>query len=204
MQIRVVADQPWDVQADVLVVPIVGEPMWDGPLGEVDRRTGGELTALHAFGEIRRKRFATSLVASGELTAGRIVTVSAGDAEILDREAVVRTAAAAERRLSGRDVNRLAIWISPLVEALGEGAPQVAELVARGVIEGSYEPQAIYRDSVETAPPVLDELVIVAPGEDVAALERSAERGRIIGEGANFARTLSNRASNDVSPEVLA
>ena len=31
-----------------------------------------------------------------------------------------------------------------------------------------------------------------------------AERGRIIGEGANMARRLSNRAANDVSPQVLA
>ena len=26
MQLRVVTDQPWDVKADVLAVPIVGEP----------------------------------------------------------------------------------------------------------------------------------------------------------------------------------
>jgi leucyl aminopeptidase len=38
----------------------------------------------------------------------------------------------------------------------------------------------------------------------VAALTREAERGIVIAEGANLARTLSNRASNDVSPEVLA
>jgi leucyl aminopeptidase len=204
MQIRVVADQPWDVQADVLVVPIVGEPSFEGPLGELDRRAGGELRALEAFGEIRTKRYATSLASAGELAAGRLVTVAAGDADILDREAVLRVAAAAERRLGGREVHRLAIWITPLADVLDEDAAVVAELVARGIVEGSYEPQAIYRDSVETAPPVLDELLIVAPGADVAALERGAERGRIIGEGANFARDLSNRASNDVSPEVLA
>ena len=44
----------------------------------------------------------------------------------------------------------------------------------------------------------------MAPGEDAAALTRAAERGVVIGEGANFARTLSNRAANDVSPDVLA
>ena len=43
MQIRVVTDQPWDVPADVLVVPIAAKPAFDGPLGELDRRTGGEL-----------------------------------------------------------------------------------------------------------------------------------------------------------------
>ncbi len=204
MQIRVVADQPWDVQADVLVVPIVGEPAFDGPLGELDRRAGGELRALEAFGEIRTKRYATSLASAGELAAGRVLTVAAGEAATVDREVVVRVAAAAERRLGGREVHRLAIWITPLADVLDEDAAVVAELVARGVVEGSYEPQAIYRDTVETAPPTIDELIIVATGGDVAALERGAERGRIIGEGANFSRDLSNRASNDVSPEVLA
>ena len=57
VQLRVVTDQPWDVKADVLAVPIVGEPAFDGPLGELDRRTGGELAALAAFGELRAKRF---------------------------------------------------------------------------------------------------------------------------------------------------
>ena len=50
MQVRVVTDQPWEVRADVLVIPIVGEPSWDGQLGEVDRRSGGELQALARFG----------------------------------------------------------------------------------------------------------------------------------------------------------
>ena len=80
----------------------------------------------------------------------------------------------------------------------------MAELLVRGVVEGTYEPQAIYRDKVDTAPPTLDELILVAPGADAAALAKAAERGRIMGEGANTARTLANRASNDVSPAVLA
>ena len=57
MRIRVVDDQPWDVKADVLAVPIIGEPDFGGPLGELDQRTGGELRALATFGELRAKRF---------------------------------------------------------------------------------------------------------------------------------------------------
>jgi hypothetical protein len=54
VQLRVVIDQPWGVPADVLVIPIVGEPAFEGPLGELNRRSGGELAALAAFGELRR------------------------------------------------------------------------------------------------------------------------------------------------------
>jgi leucyl aminopeptidase len=204
VQLRVVTDQPWDVPADVLVVPVVADPTFDGPLGELDRRADGELQALATFGELTGKRYATALAAAGDLRAGRILVVAIGDPTKLDREVVVRIAAAAERRLGGRSVKRLAVWLSPLAEHLDGGAAAVAGLVARGLLEGSYDPRTIYRDEVEARPPVVDELILIAPGADEAALQREAERGVVIAEGSSLARTLSNRASNDVSPEVLA
>ena len=78
MHIRIVTGQPWDAPADVLVVPVVGDPDFAGPLGELDRRSGGELSGLHAFGELRGKRFSTSLGAGGELPAKRVVSVLGG------------------------------------------------------------------------------------------------------------------------------
>jgi len=62
VQLRVVTDQPWDVPADVLVVPIAAKPDFDGPLGELDRRTGGELQSLVAFGDIEDLRTKSKLV----------------------------------------------------------------------------------------------------------------------------------------------
>ncbi len=204
MQLHVVTDQPWDVPADVLVVPVAAKPAFDGELAEIDRRTGGELAALVAFGELTGKRYATALAAGGESKSGRVLTVGLGDPATIDRETVVRVAASAERRLGGRTVHRLAIWLTPLVAGLDGDAETVAMLVARGVLEGSYDPRTIYRDEVDSAPPILDELILIAPGADAAALTRAAERGVIIAEGATIARNLSNRASNDVSPVVLA
>jgi len=204
VQLRVVTDQPWAVQADVLVIPVFDELAFEGPLGELDRRSGGELRALSEFRELQTKRYATALAASGELPAGRLLTVGGGEAAQLERETVLRIAASAERRLGGRQVASLAVWLSPLADALEGGVEAVAELVARGVVEGTYDPHEIYRQNVETAPPKIDELILVAPDADKGAVTRAAERGVIVGEGANVARTLSNRAANDVSPEVLA
>ena len=205
MQLRVVTDQPWDVKADVLVIPIVGDPTFEGPLDELDRRAGGEIRALAGFKELSAKRYSTTLAASGELPAGRLVIVGAGEAARIDREVVVRVGASAVRRLGGRVVQSLAVWIDPLVaEGIGGDAAVAAELVARGVVEGSYDPKSIYREDAESAPPKLDELILVAPGGDKSAIQAAGERGVIIGEGANTARNLSNRAANDVSPEVLA
>ena len=205
MQLRVVTDQPWVVPADLLVVPIVGEPEWDGPLGEIDRRANGELKSLQAFGEIRNRRFTSAIGAAGAVKADRILTLSVGDADDLDRETVLHFAAAAAHRLSGRHASSIAVWLEPLSAILDGGAEAVAALVARGVVEGSYDPATIYREHPRTAPPVLDELVLVAPaGADISGLTAAATRGQVMGEGANLARTLANRSANDVSPEVLA
>src|SRR5262249_30392345 len=83
----------------------------DGPLGELNRRAGGELAALATFGELRAKRFTSTLAAPGDVAAGRLLTVSAGDADKLDRETVLHVGAAAEHRLGGRHAKSLAIWI---------------------------------------------------------------------------------------------
>ena len=203
MRIRIVTGQPWDARADVLVVPVVGDPDFAGPLGEVDRRAGGELAALHAFGELRGKRYSTSLGNGGELPVSRVVTVSAGPADELDREVVRRVGATGIRRLIGRHASTLAVWLDPVAGVDG-GVAIAAELVARGVVEGAFEPKAIYREDTDAAPPALDELLLVTSHGDAGSLDQAAERGRIVGEGANIARRLSNRAANDVSPQVLA
>jgi leucyl aminopeptidase len=204
MQIRIATDQPWDVPADVLAVPLFDTPDWDGPLGEVDRRAAGELRTQLDLGELQTKRYATALAPGGELRARRLLGVGAGAAADLDRETVVHLGAAIERRLARMKVASLAIVLDALAAHVEGGASAVAELLARGVVEGSFEPAAIYRDDVKDAPPTLEELVLVAPGADATAVAAAAERGRIVGEGANTARRLANRAANDVSPEVLA
>ena len=204
MLLRVVSDQPWDVAADVLAVPFVGEPKFEAGLGEIDRRSGGELAAVTDFGELKAERYATAIVAPGQLRAGRLMAVGAGPADELTRQGVIRLASAVERRLGGRRVKSLAIWLGDLADRIEGGAEAVAELLARGVVEGSFEPAGIYQHDVKSAPPALDELILVAPGASPAALMRAAERGVVMGEGANLARGLANRSANDVSPEVLA
>ena len=204
MQLRIATDQPWDSVADVLAVLIVDEPSFEGPLGEINRRSGGELAALASFGELTGKRYNAALAASGDLPAGRLLVVGAGKADELNRETVHHLGAAIERRLAGRVVHSLAIWLGDLGSRIDGGDATAVELLTRGVVEGSYEPKAIYLASVEMAPPTLDELTLIVPGGDGPALAKAAERGRIMAEGANVARTLANRASNDVSPIVLA
>ncbi len=208
MQLRVVSDQPWTVAADVLVIPFAGEPAFEGEMGEIDRRTGGELHVLAAFRELRSERYASVLAAAGELPVGRVLAIAAGPAPELDRETVVRLGAAIQRRLAGRPVRRLAVWLGAISTVLDGGAEAAAELITRGIVEGSYDPASLYQTgdaAAKALPPVLDELILVILGTaGTAAATRAAERGAVIGEGTNLTRRLANRSANDVSPQVLA
>src|SRR5205085_2685644 len=87
---------------------------------------------------------------------------------------------------AGRTVTSMAVWISPLVGALKDGAEIVAQLVARGIVEGHYDPQSIYREGYSDHPPKLDMLTLVATDTETAALVKAAEKGVIVGEGVCF------------------
>lgn len=202
MEIRVVDALPWDVPADVLAVPIQPGPP-GAALAELDRRLEGALTAHRQLGLLKDKPWATALVRAAGIGADWVLALGVGEAAGFDPLTAYRFGAVAERRLSGLAVRRLAVLLPDgTAEGLAPG-PQ-AMLVARGVVEGTYDPATIYRDDRSSSPPQLETLTIVAPNGDLAALAAAAERGRILGEGANRARTLAQRSSNDVSPEVLA
>ena len=135
MQPRLLSGQPWDAAVDVLVVPIAGEPAFEGPLGELDRRSGGELSSLARLGELRSKRFSTALAAPGELPAGRLLAVAAGRADELDAETVRWVAASAIRRLGGLHVGRLGVWLDPLLA--GPLAPVLTAISCGAVYFGA-------------------------------------------------------------------
>lgn len=204
MQIRVVTGHPWEAAADLLVVPVIGEVAFAGELDELDRRTGGELRALAAFGELGGKRYATALAAPGDVPARRLLAISAGAADGFGREVAVRMGSSVMRRLVKRDVHTVAVWLAPVAEGLGGDAAVAAETITRGLVEGGFEPKAIYHEDTDAAPPALDELVLVTSPDAATAVAAGADRGRIMGEGANMARRLANRSANDVTPAVLA
>ena len=205
MQTRVVIAQPWEVESDVLAVPIAKDATPSALHVELDRRLGSALTDLHAVGEQKGSAWSGTLIRAREMGAAWVLAMGIGAVGGFDRVASVRLGAAVERRLTGRAVRRLAVWLpAEILAGEGRDAASTVELVARGVVEGSAEPATIYRADVESLPPTLDELVVVVAAGDAAVLGAAAERGRIMGEGTNRARRLSQRAANDVSPEVLA
>ena len=205
MQTRVVIAQPWEVEADVLAVPVLKDGVPSALHAELDRRLDAALTDLRAIGEQKGSAWSGTLIRGREMGAGWVLTMGVGAGDAFDRVTSVRLGAAIERRLTGHSGRRLAVWLpEELLAGDGRDAALTVELVVKGVVEGSADPSTIYRSNVESLPPVLDEVVVIVGAGDPSALGAAAERGRIIGEGSNRARRLSQRAANDVSPEVLA
>jgi leucyl aminopeptidase len=199
MRLRAVAAHPWDVPADVLAFPVLEGMPVEGELAALDEKLDGALTKLRGFGELSGRLGATTLFPT-TLPCGYLLAVGLGPVVEDDaRIAAHRFGAQAVRRLGGRTVHRLALW-------LGDDPATSAELASRGVVEGDYDPGTRYRGSdMEEPPAVIDEVILVAaPGADEKAIAAAGERGRIVGEGSNVARDLSNRAANDLNPAGLA
>ena len=204
MHVRVRVAQPWDIETDVLALPVSREAAPSAAFTELDRRLGGVLADHRELGELKGNAWSSSLLRARDMAPGWLLPIGIGEAAAFDRLTCLRLGAAVERRLAGRAVKRLAISLPDALLGGAIDAASAVELVVRGVVEGSTDPASIYRGEVESLPPVLDELVVVLESGDAVALQAAADRGRIIGEGSNRARRLSQRAANDVSPEVLA
>jgi leucyl aminopeptidase len=202
MRFNVVTRQPWDVPADVLVVPLQADEAVPEALAELDRRAAGAIGAMRERGAIRGKCWEARLLPGADTGAEFVLTLGVGD-DPLDELAARRLGAAAVRQLSGVEVAHLALYLPDAVVGAA-GSERIAELVVRGIVEGGHEPSTIYREEVERLPPVPDEVTLVVESGDVETLRGRAERGAIVGEGGNRTRRLAHRAANDISPEVLA
>ncbi len=215
----------------VLGIPLISEKRESPHLTEVDRRSGGQLTVLRAVGEGSAKRYSFSSAPAGNLPADQLLFAGLGSAETLDRQALLRWAAAVTRKLAGRNVRRLAIDATPIVAALKGDAPGLrarggasfgegiaasskrrldagvlaVELIVRGVIEGSFHEGLDGKSTVEAHPAPLELLEILLPrGVDLAAAKAAVRRSEIIADGTVRTKRWSNRPANEMPPLGIA
>jgi leucyl aminopeptidase len=204
MRVNVVIERPWDVRADVLAVPVTTDHSLAGVVREIDARLDGAIEGMRTLGALKGDPWKGVLLPARDMGVRFVLAIGIGDGADFDRLAALRLGASIERRLAGCDVRRLAIFLPESLAAARTSRLAIAELVTRGVVEGSAEPSTIYRDATHRLPPALEECLLVAESGDPGDLLRRAERGLVIGEGGNRTRRLAQRAANDVSPDVLA
>jgi leucyl aminopeptidase len=190
MAITIESTSAGELEADVLVVPIV-EDASELPAGLADTlRTrltpllGNEATG--AFGE-------ATLMHIEDGPVRRVALAGLGKRHRIDADSIrtAMTASVREARLVGGTV----AWL--VDDSLPVGPELQARAAADGVVFGQYDPGQWKSKENHRAKP-FERLVISG------ARSAPAERAARVAEWANRARDLSNAPANELNPEALA
>jgi len=196
MRFRAESGKPATIDADVLAVPIYKEDREiTGDLAELDAATGGLISSTIDWGEFNILEHYTALIDAGPIAARRILLVN-GVRRGRGPWRARRIASTATRRLQGRGVQRLALWLRDGEDEQGFTAAVV------GARQGTYRPHAYYgrvRDTDAMLRSVPEVVLVGENAPDQAVIDRAAH----IAEGVEFGRSLANRASNDLYPEKM-
>jgi leucyl aminopeptidase len=124
------------------------------------------------------------------IKAKRVVAVGGGKKADFDSAALRKAAASTVRALKQKGVKSLA-WIL-------EGRD--AEAAVEGAMLGNFEPD---QHKTQSDAKSLEAFHLIAAANG-AEIEKSFERGKILGESQNFTRELVNEPANLLTPMVLA
>ena len=189
-----------DVDAQALAVAVFkDEKVGAGLLKTLDDATGGLITRVIQTEEFAAKPGETAYFhLSGKgLKAGRLLLIGCGERDAYKAAQITQMAGTASRFL--RSKNAKSVAIAPRADGDVE---KVAQTVMVGAIMGLFEPDKYRTKDKEERE--LHQITIVIEDGDKKALQQGAERGRIIGEAANFTRDLANEPGGYLTPTILA
>ncbi len=190
-------------ETQALVVPVWADGALDGAAAQIDAELGGTLAEILATGEFGGKPNETALVHAKGKPFGRVLAVGLGERGKFTPALLARYAGTAIRYLGKRNVRAIALAL-PL-EAQHHVRASASFLV-EGALAGTID-TSLYQGKPERAI-VLDELALCrnagAHEFSALALEEGAQRGKILGEAVNLARTLALTPANDMTPTHLA
>jgi leucyl aminopeptidase len=199
MQIRIAQDAPALVRAGALVVPVFSDGELDGPAKEIDDALGGVLADAIGSGEFKGKLAESAFFHAKDQPFRRVLAIGLGERAKFEFAFLARYAGTAVRYLGRRGVAEAAIALPATASSNPAAA---ASFIAEGAIAGRFE-TTIYQEKPDKTS-TLENIVLLGGGFDAQAIERGAERGRVLGEAINFARRLAITPANDMTPTHLA
>jgi leucyl aminopeptidase len=197
--ITLAAQSSADLHTDLLVIPVFSDDDFaDEPT--LDAASGGEVQRARSRGELTGKVYEV-LATSTSLTnwkTPRALLVGAGSrkdftADHLRRIAIVGGLGARQRRLT-----KVAVLDRAGTQV---GAEQAAQAIAEGLCLANYD-GASYRTTGQ--PPSWIEAAQARISTESAAVREALERGHVLGDLTNEARTLANLPGNDLTPRQFA
>jgi leucyl aminopeptidase len=187
-----------DLHADLLIIPVFADDDFSDQ-ASLDAASGGEVLRARARGHLTGKLFDVfaTATASANWKTPRVVLVGAGGrkdftSDSLRRVAVVGALAARQRRLTSiAIVHRAGTPVA---------SEQAAQVIAEGVCLANFD-----GGSYRTGPaPSWIDAAEVSVSDDGAGVREALERGHILGDASNHARTLANAPGNELTPRVFA
>jgi leucyl aminopeptidase len=174
-----------------------------GVAATVDKALDGAVTALLREGEFTGKlRQQSVLHAQGRLKSKKVVLAGLGKPEKLTLEGLRQAAGSAAHY--ARDLRAATIAVA--VEGAEQahiGLPEAAQAIAEGMVLALYRFDK-FKTEENDRPEVTAVTLIASNRQQAKAVQQGAEIGRILGESANFARSLVNHPSNEMTPTILA
>jgi leucyl aminopeptidase len=197
LSVAVTAGPARDIDADLLVFPVLDDDdLADEP--DLDQASGGEISAARRRGEFKGKPYELFITTVRGWKAPRVALVGLGSRKEFAIDRLRRAASTAGLAARQRGMTRMAIVVHPGAHVSPADA---AQALAEGAFLANFE-TASYK--TVDPPRVWLDSVTLRVGGDANAVDRGAERGRVLGECTNLARELANEPSNTLTPRVFA
>jgi leucyl aminopeptidase len=207
VELKVEVGRLADWPGDGIAVAVFQDEPLNQEVAAVDRALGGEIQrALGSKEFSARYTLHYGSFAMGKLPAARFAVAGAGKRARFTLDRARRVAADGVKDLRRLGARRVALGVTTDGLALGDAAQAAAE----GVVMGLFRFQKYYT-------PAADELweddfrhhvesvtILVPDASELETVRAAVERGRILGEANNLARTLANEPGNRLTPLGLA
>ncbi|MGD9587894.1 MAG: leucyl aminopeptidase [Pyrinomonadaceae bacterium] len=182
------------------VVVFDGENAGSGSLAELDKLTGGGISAVFKSEDFKGEKGQTALFRfspSGKVKARAIMLLGAGKRANYRVSDVSAASGAATRYLRTRSFKSFAFM--PRCEG---NAIAIAQAAAQGAVTSQFELDK-YKTKDKKNKSV-NKVIVCIDGAKPADLKNGLSRGQIIGDSMNFTRDLANEPPNVLTPTEMA
>ena len=189
-----------EIDAEGLAVAVFKDERANGGLLQsLDQAVGGLISEVTKSEEFVGKEGETAYfhVSGKDLKSRRLLLIGCGDRASYKSTQITQMGGTAARFLRSKNLKTIAV----VPRADGE-AKAAAQMVVVGAIMGMFEPDKYRTKDKEQRQ--LKSVTVVVDGADKKAVQRGAERGRIIGESINFTRDLANEPGAYMTPTIMA
>ena len=210
MEIQAVSQPVKSVQGDVLIVSAARatgkqeqkvqlaeaaanvDSILEGLIGE--RCTDGEFKG--GLGEI------LTIHPMGRMAVKRVLVVGLGSQDKVTPQSLRRASAVATRHAQQTGAKTVVLAIGDVNAASSMNPIEVTQAQVEGALTGLYSFRK-YQNS-EREKQAVEQISLLTLQNEQAQVEQGIERGRIMAEATNFARTLINEPPNVLTPTELA